>query len=112
MRIAVPIVQGKLSLHFGHCEAFALVDVDAEKREIIGQETVEAPAHQPGLHPVWLAEQGANIIIAGGMGSRAQQLFAEQHIDVVVGAPVETPGAIVRAYLDETLTAGVNVCDH
>ena len=112
MRIAIPVAAGKLAMHFGHCEAFALVEVDAEKKEILGAETMEAPSHEPGALPRFLAEKGADIIIASGMGSRAQGLFSQQGIDVVVGAPPEEPEAVVRAYLDGTLGAGGNICDH
>ena len=70
------------------------------------------PAHEPGVLPRWLGEKGVNIIIAGGMGSRAQNLFAEQNIEVVVGAPAEAPDAIVNAYLAGSLQAGDNICDH
>jgi predicted Fe-Mo cluster-binding NifX family protein len=75
MRIAIPLANGKLSLHFGHCERFALVDVNPEEKEIIKREDVESPPHQPGLLPPWLAERGATMIIAGGMGQRARALF-------------------------------------
>jgi len=112
MKIAVPVVNGKLSPHFGHCEAFAMVEADAETRTIASQELVEAPPHQPGLLPPWLAEQGAETIIAGGMGSRAQALFQQQNIQVVVGAPADTPEAVVTAYLNGTLQTGGNLCDH
>jgi len=112
MRIAIPIAEGRLALHFGHCEQFALVDADPASKNIIKTEIVGAPEHQPGLLPRWLAEKGANVIIAGGMGSRAQSLFAEQHIEVVVGAPAEAPEALVKAYLEGTLESGDNVCDH
>ena len=84
MRIAIPITKGKLSAHFGHCEEFALIDVDSGQKSIQTKETVAAPDHQPGLLPRWLAEHGANVIIAGGMGMRAQNLFTEQNIEVVV----------------------------
>ena len=112
MRMAIPIVGGKLSPHFGHCEEFALIDVDSEKKEVLKEERVPAPAHEPGLLPGWLAERGTNIIIAGGMGGRAQGLFASQNIEVLVGAPVEDPGVIARAYLAGTLQPGQNICDH
>jgi predicted Fe-Mo cluster-binding NifX family protein len=46
------------------------------------------------------------------MGSRAQTLFAEQHIHVVIGAPADSPEDLVKAYLDDTLESGENVCDH
>jgi predicted Fe-Mo cluster-binding NifX family protein len=112
MRIAIPLAQGRLSMHFGHCEQFALVDVDEESKQISSRQLVEAPDHLPGLLPRWLHEQGATLIIAGGMGQRARDLFAEQDIGVVVGAPAEGPEALVEAYLAGTLTPGDNVCDH
>jgi len=112
MRIAIPVAAGKLATHFGHCEEFALIDVDSENRNIVSKEVIDAPPHQPGLLPGWLAGHGAEVIIAGGMGMRAQQLFAQQNIRVVVGAPTETPEAITRAFLTDTLQTGSNLCDH
>jgi len=112
MKIAIPLADGKLSMHFGHCERFALVDVDAAQKKIIGRTDLDAPPHQPGLLPPWLAERGATMIIAGGMGQRAQALFAEQGIEVLVGAPADTPERLVEGYLSGTLKAGDNVCDH
>ena len=112
MRIAIPLANGKLSLHFGHCENFALIDADPENKSIIKQDILGAPPHQPGLLPVWLADKGATVIIAGGMGQRAQGLFEQQGIKVVVGAPPEAPEQIVDNYLGGTLQVGANVCDH
>ena len=112
MRIAIPLANGKLSMHFGHCERFALVDVDPTEKKILKREDIEAPPHEPGLLPRWLAERGANMIIAGGMGQRARGLFTEQGVQVVVGAPADTPEQLVTAYLSGTLQIGDNVCDH
>jgi predicted Fe-Mo cluster-binding NifX family protein len=112
MKIAIPVVQDKLSPHFGHCEKFALIDVDLEKREILATELLPSPEHQPGLLPVWLHERGATIIIAGGMGMRAQDIFAQNGIRVVTGAPVEDPETIVKAFLEDSLQIGENICDH
>jgi predicted Fe-Mo cluster-binding NifX family protein len=112
MRIAIPIANNKLSMHFGHCEHFALIDIDPETKEILKQDSVEAPEHEPGLLPVWLKEKGADLIIAGGMGSRAQDLFAQNGIRVITGAVSEEPKKLVEAYLAGTLQTGENVCDH
>ena len=109
-RIAVPVADGLLSMHFGHSEKFALVDVAAGK--IVTSEFVDAPAHQPGLLPGWLGERGAKLIIAGGMGSRAKSLFEEKGIEVVVGAPCETPERVVEQFLAGELALGDNACDH
>lgn len=112
MRIALPVANGKLAAHFGHCEEFALVDVDRETKTVTSMRTLEAPPHQPGLLPRWLADKGAELIIAGGMGGRAQSLFTAQNIEVLVGAPSEAPDAVVDAFLTEALETGENLCDH
>ncbi len=112
MRIALPVTNGKLSAHFGHCEAFALVDVNEQTKEIANVTKLQPPAHEPGALPKWLSEQKADVIIAGGMGQRARQLFAQNNIQVVVGASTKDPDQLVKAYLDNTLKIGDNVCDH
>ena len=80
-------------MHFGHCEKFALVDVDPVTKQITASSEVAAPEHQPGLLPPWLKERGVNLVIAGGMGARAQTLFqSEPAVDVLTGAPAESCG--------------------
>jgi predicted Fe-Mo cluster-binding NifX family protein len=112
MRIAIPITDGLLSQHFGHCQRFALLDVDFAKREICASSEVEAPEHQPGLLPPWLKQRGVDLIIAGGMGSRAHSLFEAASIEVLTGAPAATAAALVRQYLDGKLVTAGNACDH
>jgi predicted Fe-Mo cluster-binding NifX family protein len=112
MRIAMPLAGGKLSPHFGHCEEFALVNVDPATKKVLSMNVVASPEHQPGLLPVWLAEQGATIIVAGGMGGRAQQIFSEHGISVVVGAGPDRPEVLAKQYVAGTLVSGENVCDH
>jgi Mrp family chromosome partitioning ATPase/predicted Fe-Mo cluster-binding NifX family protein len=112
MKIAIPMAGGQLCMHFGHCEQFALVDVDETTKKPVKTTMVTPPPHEPGLLPRWLHEQGATAIIAGGMGQRAQQLFAENGIKVLVGAPADTAENLVASYLDGTLVPGQNTCDH
>jgi ATP-binding protein involved in chromosome partitioning len=112
MKIAIPMACGQLCMHFGHCEQFALVDVDDTTKRVTETTLVTPPPHEPGLLPRWLHEQGATVIIAGGMGQRAQQLFAQNNITVLVGAPVDTAENLVAAYLDGSLVSGQNACDH
>jgi predicted Fe-Mo cluster-binding NifX family protein len=100
-----------LCQHFGHCEAFALIDVDGSNT-IINETYVTPPPHEPGLLPPWLSQQGVNCIIAGGMGSRAQQLFAQNSVKVVTGAQGEYAKEVVENYLKGTLVTGTNTCDH
>lgn len=112
MKIAIPTANEQLCMHFGHCETFAILTVDEQTKQITGRENLVPPPHEPGVLPAWLGEQNVNVIIAGGMGQRAQQLFAAQNIQVVVGASAESPEALVTAWLSGTLVSGANACDH
>lgn len=112
MKFAIPLAEGKLTNHFGHCASFALVDTDPVTKTILDRKDIDAPPHQPGLLPPWLAEKGVNHIIAGGMGQRAKDLFASQGITVTVGAPNETPEKLVTEFMAGTLQVGSNACDH
>jgi ATP-binding protein involved in chromosome partitioning len=111
MKIAIPLYEGRLCAHFGHCEQFALVQTDgADKVRTV--ELAVPPAHAPGVLPAWLSERGAGVVIAGGMGRRAQGLFEAAGIRVVTGAPALPPEKLAEQYLAGTLVTGENVCDH
>lgn len=112
MKIAIPVANEKLCMHFGHCETFVVLTVDPQTKKITKRETLVPPPHEPGVLPAWLGEQKVNTIIAGGMGQRAQQLFATQNISVIVGAVSENPETLVQAYLAGSLETGTNACDH
>ena len=110
MKIAIPTANDKLAMHFGHCESFTITLV--EDNIIVSQESLTPPPHEPGILPKWLHEQGVNVIIAGGMGQRAQQLFAANNIEVIVGAPAAEIKTLIEAYLSDALETGTNACDH
>lgn len=112
MKIAVPVANNKICMHFGHCEQFYIYDVDVESKKITDVSKLTPPPHEPGLLPRWLNEQKVNVIIAGGMGGSAQRLFRERSIEVFVGAKIEDPKKLIEDYLDNTLALGTNACDH
>jgi ATP-binding protein involved in chromosome partitioning len=108
---AVPTQDGVLCAHFGHCEKFTLVEAgDAGEPSI--KEVCDAPPHEPGLLPRWLSDKGVKTVIAGGMGARAQQIFAESGVKVVCGAPPLEPLQVVKEYVEGALELGDNACDH
>jgi predicted Fe-Mo cluster-binding NifX family protein len=109
-KIAIPVSDGILDPHFGHCQKFAVVDVAGKQIRMITY--LDAPPHQPGLLPPWLAERGITEVIAGGMGQRAIQLFNYEGINVFVGAPRLTPEELVEGFMNETITFSANYCDH
>jgi len=112
MRFAVPMVDGKVAAHFGHCSHFALFDVDEATKAIVKREVIPSPGHQPGFLPAWLAGEGVSVVIASGMGSRAQALFSEHRIEVVVGVLGDDPEKVVLDYIKGGLATGDNICDH
>jgi ATP-binding protein involved in chromosome partitioning len=110
MKIAVPITAGSVSSHFGHCENFAIFETS--DKQVTKIQYLIPPAHEPGLFPKWLKEQGADLIITGGMGSRAQDLFSRQGIQVISGVSAAGPNELVEQFLEGNLTAGENTCSH
>ena len=110
MKLAIPTAEGKLAMHFGHCETFTIVEI--ESNEIVKKEDLTPPPHEPGVLPKWLGGLNVNVIIAGGMGIRAQDLFKANNIEVIVGAPAANVEELIKAYLSGTLVTGDNVCDH
>lgn len=112
MRIAIPVAQGQLCQHFGHCEEFAILDVNSQEKCVSGVFREAAPAHAPGVLPQWLAQHNVNVVIAGGMGSQAQALFADNGIKVITGAAGGSPEELANAYLNGTLQTAGNICDH
>lgn len=110
MKIAIPLANGQLCMHFGHCEVFGIYDIEDNK--IIKSEILTPPPHQPGLYPRILAEKGVNLIIAGGMGMNAQRIFSSYNIKVLTGADCNQPEKVISDYINNTLTLGENACDH
>ncbi len=103
MKIAVASDNNMVSGHFGHCEHFMMFTVD--KNEIIEAVSVPNPGHKPGFLPNFLHEKGANVIISGGMGGAAIDIFNSHDIEVIVGAQgiaQEKAEAYVRGELEST----------
>jgi len=109
-KIAVPVKEGILDGHFGHCSHFALIDVT--EQSIVAEELVVAPPHEPGLLPPFLADLGVTDVIAGGMGNRAIQIFNKHNVNVFVGAPQLEAKELVKGFLTESLSFTANYCDH
>jgi ATP-binding protein involved in chromosome partitioning len=109
-RIAVPLVNGRFSSHFGGAEQFALFDLDETTRSVTSHRIAEPPAHERGVFPVWLKEQGVTTVLTGGMGPRAVQILQHFGIETMLGVEGGEPEHIVRAYLDGTLVSTGEGC--
>lgn len=107
MKIAVASEDGTVTEHFGHCEGFMIFDINNDK--IINSETVANPGHRPGFLPNFLNDLDVNVIISGGMGGGAIDIFNDKDIEVVVGARGHAQAA-VEAYLEGSLRSTGSVC--
>lgn len=108
--IAIPMENGVLSTHFGHCQYFAIATV--ENDQIIDIKELTPPDHEPGVYPRWVASFGVTDVIAGGMGQKAISLFNNQNINVFVGAPLEGARDIIENFLADKLSLNANYCNH
>lgn len=109
MKICIPVEDGEVSQHFGHTAEFAIFFVEDGK--VVSKEMLRSPGHEPGLIPRLMEENGVDVVITGGLGRRAQDMFDEMGIRVISGVSGSIEEAI-RRFLDGTLVAGENLCDH
>lgn len=107
IRIAVASDNGLVTEHFGHCEEFVVFDT--QNNQIINSEGIANPGHRPGFLPNFLNDMGVNVIISGGMGGGAVEIFNENNIEVIVGAK-GNPKAATEAYLQGSLKSTGSVC--
>lgn len=108
MKIAVASENNRVSEHFGHCPNFTIYEV--EDKKIREKDTIDNPGHKPGFLPKFLGEKGIEVIISGGMGRKAIELFNEEDIEVITGAEGDTD-KIVEKYIEGKLESTGSVCD-
>jgi predicted Fe-Mo cluster-binding NifX family protein len=109
MKVAIARDGLEVSEHFGHCEGYAVYVIEAGIAR--WHADIANPGHAPGFLPKYLAEQEIRAVIAGGMGSRAIDLFDENGIEVVLGARGSLENA-ARAFAEGTLVSAETVCTH
>lgn len=107
MKISVAATNGMIARHFGHCDEFVFYAV--ENGRVAKKESVPNPGHRPGFLPNFLADRGAKVIISGGMGGGAVDIFNDRDVEVVVGASGD-PDVAVEEYLSGKLRSTGEVC--
>ena len=109
-KIAIPVENGKLSVHFGQSHDFFLYEI--RNGEVEKREEVVPPEHGPEVYPRWLAGQGVTDVITGGIGQKAIDVFLGKGINVFDGAPVKEADELLAAFLAGHLESLGNYCDH
>jgi predicted Fe-Mo cluster-binding NifX family protein len=108
MRIAIATLHGEVCEHFGYCELFTIYDVENE--QITKKMELANPGHRPGFLPAFLSDHGINVIIAGGMGSGAVNLFIERQIATITGA-CGNVDSVINKWLSRELKSTGSVCN-
>ena len=106
-KIAVASETDMVTGHFGHCTNFNIFDTEGSK--IIQRTSVDNPGHKPGFLPKFLHEMGVSVIISGGMGQGAVDIFVEKGIVVITGAEGRAEDSVNR-YLQGNLVSNDVVC--
>jgi len=109
MKVAISTDQGYVSAHFGRCSTYTVIEV--REGQMLSREEMPNPGHQPGFLPQYLSEKGVNCIIAGGMGPRAQALFAQKNIETIIGVQ-GTVDEVIEKFISQELEAGDDLCNH
>lgn len=107
MKIAVAAMGNQVAGHFGHCENFIFFETD--NGAITSMKSVPNPGHRPGFLPNFLADNGAQVIISGGMGGGAVDIFNERGVEVIVGVQGDAKTA-VETYLRGELVSTGSIC--
>lgn len=110
MRVALPTVDGRVSAHFGHCTTYRIYDI--EGKDVKTSVEKASPKHEPGVIPNWLKSEDVNLVIAGGMGHKAIQLFHSLGIQTIVGVENRHTDEVIQDYLQGILESKDNLCDH
>lgn len=109
MKIAISTENGLVSAHFGRCPTYTIVDL--QEGRVSTREEIPNPGHQPGFLPQYLSDKGVEAIIAGGMGPRAQGLFADKNIQTVIGVQGSVD-EVIEKFARGELEGGQDLCDH
>ena len=107
MKVAISTDNGFVSEHFGRCPLFTIIQIQDNK--VVDKKVIDNPGHHPGFLPEFLKEQGVSVIIAGGMGQRAQMLFDESGIKTIMGASGKVD-EIIDKLVAGTLKGGESLC--
>lgn len=107
MKIAIASEAKAVAQHFGYCEGFFVFTVSDGRVEI--KEFVPNPGHKPGFLPNYLNDLGVCVIIAGGMGGGAIEIFNDKGIQVITGAEGSVD-EVIQSYIDGKLSSTGSVC--
>ncbi len=109
-KIAIPTKDGMLWPHFGKAPQVTIVTV--ENGQVKETNVYEAPEHQHGAMPRFIASHNCTDVLCGGLGGGAVNLLNELGIQVHAGAPSIPIDELLAQYLGGTISYGDGSCHH
>ena len=107
MKIAVPYSDGQVFQHFGKSEQFKIYDTIDD--EIISSEIVDTSGSGHSALADFLKEEGAGVLICGGIGVGAVTALQNAGIQILGGAEGEADKC-VEEFLGGRLHFGASGC--
>jgi predicted Fe-Mo cluster-binding NifX family protein len=99
-RVAISTDSGKVSDHFGRCPEFTIAKI--ENKKVISKKVIQNPGHSTGFLPNFFSGMNVQIVIAGGAGFRAKELFEEKGIELILGVSGKVDD-VLNAFLKKAL---------
>jgi predicted Fe-Mo cluster-binding NifX family protein len=107
MKIAIATDKDYVSQHFGRCERYTIAEI--KDGEVISREEVDAPAHEKGVLPDFISQFGVDTVIVGGMGRRAQDIFRNKGVEIIIGVSGSID-EVIENLISGELVIGDNTC--
>ncbi len=109
-KIAIPTSEGALYQHFGKAPQMTIVTIeDGKVKETV---VLDAPEHEHGAMPRFIAAQGCTDVLCGGLGGGAVNMLNQLGIEVHAGAPSIPVTELLSQYLGGTIIYGDGTCHH
>ncbi len=109
-KIAIPTENGALCPHFGKAPQVTIVTVeDGQVKETV---VLDAPEHEHGAMPKFVAAHGCTDVLCGGLGGGAVNMLNQLGIQVHAGAQAIPIAELLSQYLGGTITYGDGSCHH
>ncbi|MHA1729353.1 MAG: NifB/NifX family molybdenum-iron cluster-binding protein [Promethearchaeota archaeon] len=107
-KCAISTDGNNVSAHFGRCPSYTIFDV-SEVGKITNRKEIPNPGHSTGFIPKYLNDLAIDVIIAGGMGRRAIDLFQEFNIEPIVGI-IGSIDETINKIINGSLEGGESLC--
>lgn len=100
-RIAIPIMNGKLSQFFGECSHYEIFEIDG--KTVKRNEANFPDGTGVAELPAWLDEKGITDVITFKVNPKIINLFASKKVNLFVGVSVDSPEKLIEDYLQGKL---------